>query len=413
MKHLTIFYSLVLALFMASCSKDEIIKETEYGQMSFAITSKAISSTVTLKSGSDFSCVTHAIISIHKGGKVFQDYDLKKIKVSDWGSGSLVSDEIKLWVGKDYELVRFELQDKDNKTLYAAPLRGSVLAGEVSNPLAIAFSIEKDKSSPVEVEVLSTEKASPAEFGFVQFNVKVPGAASGDMVLVEGGTYDLEVGLKKNEKDEIVGIHYNVTLSDFYISKYEVTQAQWLDIMGTKPKGFTGGDMPANNISKAEALEFIKKLNAKTGETYRLPTEAEWIYAARGGNKTKGYTYAGGNELDEVAWHKNNSEMKVHPVGQKLANELGLYDMTGNVWEWCSDTYDDTGRLAYGELTVTNPKNEKGDFIVSRGGAFNLEWGGFFSINPLNHPFWRGTNRNVNHAAANFETIGFRLVKSK
>ncbi|PXY01789.1 formylglycine-generating enzyme family protein [Marinifilum breve] len=232
------------------------------------------------------------------------------------------------------------------------------------------------------------------------------------MVLVEGGTYDLAVGFKK-EGDNVVDKHYNVTLDDFYIGKHEVTQAQWLDIMGTKPKGFVGGNMPANNVSKAEVLEFIKKLNAKTGENYRLPTEAEWIYAARGGNQTKGFTYSGSNDLDEVAWHKNNSGMKAHPVGEKLANELGLYDMTGNVWEWCSDTYEDTGRLAYDNTTVTNPKNEKGVFIVSRGGAFNLEWEGFFSINPLNHPFWRGTNRNVNHPESNFESIGFRLAKSK
>ncbi|TAJ04038.1 hypothetical protein DMA11_23975 [Marinilabiliaceae bacterium JC017] len=413
MKHLSIIYSLILVLCLASCSKDDIITDTEYGQMSFAITSKTIGSTPTLKSASTFSGVTHAIISIHKGGKTFLDYDLKKIKMSDWGGGTLVSDDIKLWVGNDYELVRFELQDKNNKTLYAAPLKGSDLADKVSKPLAISFSIEKDKSSPVGVEVLSTETASPADFGFVQFNVKVSGAATSNMVLVEGGTYDLSVGLKKKGKDDIEAIHYKVTLDDFYICQYEVTQAQWFDIMGTKPQGFVGGNMPANNISKAEALEFIKKLNAKTGETYRLPTEAEWIYAARGGNKTKGYTYAGSNELDQVAWHKNNSGMKVHPVGQKLANELGLYDMTGNVWEWCGDTYDHTGRLAYDDLNVNNPKNEKGDLIVSRGGAFNLEEQGYFSINLLNHPFWHGTNRDVNHAEAKFATIGFRLVKSK
>lgn len=408
MKHFSLISAMLIAFLFMSCSKDDVVMPTEYGQLAFTIQS----GTSGVKSSPSLSEVTHAIVSIEKSGVIFQDYELKKIKVSDWGSGTLVSDEIKLWVGSDYELVRFELQDKDNKTLFAAPVAGSVLASKVSKPLDIAFSIEKDKSTPLEVEVLSTAGADPSDFGFVQFNVQVVTNADQEMVLVEGGTYDLAVGFKK-DGDNVVDKHYNVTLDDFYIGKHEVTQEQWLDIMGIKPKGFVGGNMPVNKVSKAEVLEFIKKLNAKTGETYRLPTEAEWIYAARGGNQTKGFTYSGSNDLDEVAWHKGNSEMKVHPVGEKLANELGIFDMTGNVWEWCSDTYEDTGSLAYDNTTVTNPKNEKGVFIVSRGGAFNLEWEGFFSINPLNHAFWHGTNRNVNHPESNFETIGFRLAKSK
>ena len=408
MKHLSLISAILFALLFTSCSKDEVVEPTQYGKLAFSIKSGAVG----VKSTSSLGEVTHAIISIKKGGSIFQDFKLKKIKLTDWGSGNLVSDEIKLWVGSDYRLTRFELQNKDNKTLYAAPLAGSALASKVSKPLDIAFGIDKDKSTPLQVEVLSVAGASPAAFGFVQFNVKVVTNLNKDMIRVEGGTYDLEVGLKKSG-DKVVGIHYNVTLDEFYIGKYEVTQAQWLDIMGTKPKGFVGGNLPISNVSKAEVLEFIKKLNAKTGESYRLPTEAEWIYAARGGKKSKGYSYAGGNELEKVAWYKNNSGMKIHPVGQKLPNELGIYDMTGNVWEWCSDTYADTGRLRYDALSVTNPKNSKGDLIVSRGGAFNLEREGYFAINILNQAFWHGSNRNIDHSEANFETVGFRLVKSK
>ena len=406
MKNLSIICSLILAINFASCSKDDIITDAEYGKMSFAITSKTIGSIPALKSGSDFSGVTHAIISIHKGGKTFQDYDLKKVNVSDWGSGTLVSDDIKLWVGSDYELVRFELQDKDNKTLYASPLKGSDLADKVSNPLAISFSIEKDKTSPVEVEVLSTEKANPADFGFVKFNVKVVETIKNEMVLVEGGTFDLEV-LNSNT--------YKITLDDFYIGKYEVTQAQWLDIMGTKPGGFVGGNMPVNTISRAEALEFIKKLNAKTGEKYRLPTEAEWSFAARGGNKTKGYKFAGGNDLNSVAWHKGNSDAKLHEVGEKTTNELGLYDMSGNVWEWCEDTYKNPDLLLrYDATTLKNPVNKKGDYVVARGGAYNGDLPGYFYINKFgnNNVPWRG-QKQVGQTTPNDQwlSVGFPIGK--
>jgi len=408
MKQILFLSTLIILLLVASCSKDDIVTDTVYGKLSFAIKSNVKSGVKNTKS---LSSVTYAIVSINKGGDVYQDFELKKIKVSDWGSGTLVSDEIKLWVGADYELIRFELQDKDNKTLYAAPLKGSTLASKVSKPLAISFSVEEDKTTPLQVEVLSTSKASPADFGFVQFNVKVVSDINNDMALVKGGTFKVLAPLFLNPGGE----DYKVTLDDYYIGKYEVTQDQWFDIMGTKPKGFVGGNLPVNNISKAEALEFIKKINDKTGENYRLPTEAEWLFAARGGNDSKAYKYAGGNNLDQVAWYKTNSEMKVHPAGEKLANELGLFDMSGNVWEWCSDTYDTTGRLTYDELVLTNPKNEKGDLIVARGGAFNLESDGHFRTDMSgNHtPFWRGTNRNVCHSKATFESIGFRLVKEK
>ncbi|MCT4603753.1 MAG: formylglycine-generating enzyme family protein [Marinifilum sp.] len=404
MKQFSLISAMLIIFLFVSCSKDDVVMPTEYGKLSFNINTNKLKHSKTKNAG-DLSEVTHAIVSIKKGGSVFQDYDLKKIKVSDWGSGKLVSDEIKLWVGSDYELVRFELQNKDNKTLYAAPLSGSALASKVKKPLALAFSVEADKTTPLQVEVLSTAGADPSDFGFVQFNVKVVSGFDKEMVLVNGGTYKIVVPASKTT--------YKVTLDDYYIAKYEVTQEQWLNIMGTKPKGFIGGNYPVNNISKAEALEFIKKLNEKTGENYRLPTEAEWLFAARGGNKSKAYKFAGNDNLATVAWYEDNSSMKVHPVGEKLANELGLYDMTGNVWEWCADTYDRTGYLAYDALELTNPKNEKGNFMVSRGGAFDLKSEGYFRIDKYgnNGAFWKGSNRNITYLEASVESIGFRLVK--
>ena len=178
------------------------------------------------------------------------------------------------------------------------------------------------------------------------------GKGSGlEMVTVEGGTFTMGATSEQGSDafNNETPIH-SVTLSSYQIGKYEVTQKLWKEIMGTNPSFDIGDDKPVNCISLEEIEEFITKLYAKTGKTYRLPTEAEWEYAARGGNQSKGYKYSGSNNIDDVAWYSGNSRGDLHPVGQKSPNELGIYDMSGNVIEWCSDFYD-----YYPSSPQTNP----------------------------------------------------------
>ena len=184
-----------------------------------------------------------------------------------------------------------------------------------------------------------------------------------EMIFVEGGTF--QMGSSSGDSDE-KPVH-SVTLSGFNIGKYEVTQAQWTAVMGNNPSSFTGcDDCPVENVSWNDVQQYISKLNSQTGKNYRLPTEAEWEFSARGGKSSEGYTYSGSNDLNSVAWNADNSGSKTHSVGGKQANELGIYDMTGNVWEWCSDWYG-----AYNSYSETNPTGaSSGPDRVLRGGSW-------------------------------------------
>jgi len=218
-----------------------------------------------------------------------------------------------------------------------------------------------------------------------------------ELVFVEGGTF--QMGLNSQMVDEPVHV---VTLSSFNIGKYEVTQAQWKAVMGINPSHFKDCEQcPVENVSWNDVQEFIRKLNILTGKNYRLPTEAEWEYSARGGKQGQGFVYSGSNEVDSVSWYKiiswseDVSYQGTHVVGAKKSNELELFDMSGNVWEWCSDWYGE-----YSSSMQTNPSGPKsGRSRVLRGGSFDFF--AFESCIP---------HRNGAPADFNRNDIGLRLV---
>ena len=188
------------------------------------------------------------------------------------------------------------------------------------------------------------------------------------MVYVEGGSFDMGATTEQgsdayyNEKP----VH-RVTLSDYYIGRCEVTQELWEAVMGSNPSNFKGAQNPVEQVSWNDCQEFVSRLNRLTGRTFRLPTEAEWEYAARGGNQSLHYKYSGIGNIGNVAWYNRNSGGSTHAVGTKTANELGIYDMSGNVWEWCSDRYGD-----YSAGAQTNPQGpSSGSRRVLRGGSWN------------------------------------------
>ena len=194
------------------------------------------------------------------------------------------------------------------------------------------------------------------------------------MVNVKGGTFTMGATPEQEEIGAAQSIErpaHQVTLSDFAIGKTEVTQELWLAVMGTNPSYFQGDlSHPVEHVSWNDCQTFIEQLNALTGETFRLPTEAEWEYAARGGQMAQGMVYAGSNNLDEVAWNRDNSDGTTHPVAQKAANELGLFDMSGNVSEWCYDKW--ASYTADAQVNPTGPETTPSGTRVNRGGCYSL-----------------------------------------
>lgn len=188
------------------------------------------------------------------------------------------------------------------------------------------------------------------------------------MVRVEGGTFTMGATSEQgSDADSDESPAHRVTLSSYYIGETEVTQALWEAVMGNNPSNWKGASLPVENVSWEDCQNFIRELNRMTGKSFRLPTEAEWEFAARGGNKSQGCKHSGSNAIDKVAWYDGNSGGKTHEVRTKSPNELGIYDMSGNVWEWCQDW-----KGSYSSSAQTNPTGpSSGSIRVLRGGSWN------------------------------------------
>lgn len=221
-------------------------------------------------------------------------------------------------------------------------------------------------------------------------------ASSFKMLAIPAGTFIMGCTSEQQGCDEDEQPAHEVTLSGFYMSEAEVTQAQWKAVMGTNPGSFSDcDDCPVGQVSYEDIQTFLSKLNAQCGKQYRLPTEAEWEYAARGGEY---YLYGGSNTIDDVAWYASNSSAKLHPVKGKRANGYGLYDMTGNVYEWCNDLYS-----SYHSYSQTNPTGGSASSErIIRGGSFEEDT----SYCPV-------TFRNYLRSNVRSVAIGFRIASSQ
>jgi formylglycine-generating enzyme required for sulfatase activity len=232
----------------------------------------------------------------------------------------------------------------------------------------------------------------PEAFDFLENAVYIP------MLPVDGDKFYMgctsEQGNDCYNKERPAHI---VTVGDFLIGKYPVTQKQWTRVMENNPSEFKGDDLPVENVSWNDAQDFIKKLNSTSGKRYRLPTEAEWEYAARGGIKSEGLKYAGSGSADDAAWYDGNSGETTHPVGTKRPNELDIYDMSGNVWEWVEDRFGE-----YGNDPKTNPTGPpSGSTRVNRGGSWDSD-----------ARYCRTSNRSDNTTESRYSSLGFRVART-
>lgn len=261
---------------------------------------------------------------------------------------------------------------------------------EVKKPSSNKIPIPQKEIGEISKDKPSINKIPKSSSKTTTFDLFAP-----QMIRVKGGTFKMGSLEKTNEQP----IH-TVKLSSFSISKYEVTQKQWRAVMGkdhdTNIKDCD--DCPVDNVEWKDAVLFIEKLNKKTGKKYRLPTEAEWEYAAKGGQKSNGHIYAGSTNISSVAWYRKNSQNTTHKVGSKEPNELGLYDMSGNVFEWCSDWYDVN---YYKHSPTSNPNNleEIGFHHVLRGGSWQSAT-----------DYCRTTSRFYSVYLKDRKLIGFRLA---
>ena len=359
-------------------------------------------------------------ISNQNGFQAFTRTDIDQLmKEHDFQNSGMVSDAQRKRLGEmsgaDYICV--STLTKSNTQFYLEAYLIDVETGEISNP-ATQFGMLKDEtysnlfqlcqdlsqelignvgfSSGASNSYNSTQGNRPVTQNADVITITV-GGVSFDMIKVEAGSFIMGCTSEQGGdcySDE--SPYHRVTISqDFYIGKFEVTQELWEAVMGSNPSNWKAFDRPVENVSWNDAQEFCAELNRMTGRHFRLPTEAEWEYASRGGKKATNAKYSGSSSVANVAWYDDNSGGQTHPVGKLRPNELGIYDMSGNVWEWCQDWYGN-----YSSASQTDPKGpSSGSYRVLRGGDWRIIAGRCrVSSRGNSDPAYRGNNR------------GFRLV---
>lgn len=280
-------------------------------------------------------------------------------------SGRLVNVESSVIEGTDEELI---IEPNIGKVMKAAE--------KVANGV-----IGQGKSNSQGTSAFTGGSTSASNGNTRTFNVN---GVTFEMVRVEGGSFQMGSYSGSNNEQPV----HTETVQTFYIGKTEVTQRLWSAVMGSNPSNFRGDNLPVENVTWYDCQEFAERLSRLTGCVFRLPTEAEWEYAARGGNKSRGFEYSGSGDLGRVAWYDANSSNMTHPVGQKFDNELGIYDMSGNVWEWCADLYSND---------YSSPRNSS--YRVIRGGG----WSSTATI-------CRVAIRSCNSPGFRFRILGLRLA---
>lgn len=250
----------------------------------------------------------------------------------------------------------------DGKIIGFSPLTTTLSFGQHE-----VKAVRDGKETSKKITVAQNGGTTSVQLAFFENKTFTVNGVSFEMVAVKGGTFTMGCTSEQGgDCDNDEKPTHNVTLNDYYIGKFEVTQELWKAVMGKNPSNWKGDKLPVENVSWNAVQEFITKLNQKTGANFRLPTEAEWEYAARGGNKSNGYKYSGSNAIGNVAWYWDNADKKTHQVGTKSPNELGIYDMSGNVLEWCQDWYGN-----YSSGNQTNPTGPSAGFYrVLRGGSW-------------------------------------------
>ena len=274
-----------------------------------------------------------------------------------------------------------------------------ISAGRESEHYTPTLKLLSTVEAKLEEAVAAAEREAQREAQFKERLPEILQQVDVQMVRVEGGAFTMGCTREQTDCGDDEKPAHQVRVSSFELSKYEVTQELWEAVMGENPRSFKNcPQCPVERVSWDDVQEFLRKLNAGGGR-YRLPSEAEWEYAARGGSQSRGYEYAGSDTLDAVGWYRGNSGSTTHPVGQKQANELGVYDLSGNVWEWVQDCWNESYQGAPSDGQVW----ERGDCSrrVLRGGScFTLPG------------FLRSANR-IGIAADHWDSsLGFRIARS-